>query len=138
MIGNGSNHYQFVSVYDCARAAICAYLKGIPNSAYNLGSQNPPPVRELLAALIKEAGSKSVLVSTPAGLGKLALTALDLIGMPLMDPEQYLIADEDCIVDISRALRELDWTPRHRDEEMLIQAYNEYRRVTRELRPGPY
>jgi dTDP-glucose 4,6-dehydratase len=136
IIGSGTNRYQFISVYDCASAAICAYRKGVPNSAYNLGSETPPSVKHLLTALIAEARSKSVLLKTPAGLAKLALNALDFVGLPLMDPEQYLIADEDNIVDISKAIRELDWTPRYGDEDMLIQAYRDYRAKYRE-RPSP-
>jgi dTDP-glucose 4,6-dehydratase len=127
MIGNGHNHYQFISVFDCASAAIAAYDRGVPNSVYNLGSKNPPTVAELLAALVREAGSRSALLKTPAGLVKLGLNTLELIGLPLMDPEQYLIADEDCIVDVSRGERELGWVPRYNDQDMLIQAYREYR-----------
>jgi dTDP-glucose 4,6-dehydratase len=136
MIGNGTNHYQFISVFDCASAAICAYDKSVPNSVYNLGSKNPPIVTELLMALIKEADTKSVLLKTPAGLVKAALNALEFVGFPLMDPEQYLIADEDCIVDISRGERELGWVPRYSDQDMLIQAYREYRQGKFQARPA--
>ena len=43
--------------------------------------------------------------------------------MPIMDPEQYLIADEMCVLDVSKAERELGWVPQYRDEDMLIAAY---------------
>lgn len=129
LIGNGTNHYQFISVFDCASAAVCAFDKGVPNSVYNLGSKDPPTVTELLRALIEEAGKKSFLLRTPAGIVKLVLNALEYAGLPLMDPEQYLIADEDCVVDISRAETELNWHPRFRDDDMLIQAYREYKQA---------
>ena len=61
-------------------------------------------------------------------LVKPALAALDLVGWPLLDPEQYLIADEDCLVDVSRAERELGWRPRFADDDMLLAAYAEYRK----------
>jgi dTDP-glucose 4,6-dehydratase len=48
MIGAGRNPYQFISVYDCASAAEAGWRAGVPNRAYNLGSLNPPPVRQLL------------------------------------------------------------------------------------------
>jgi dTDP-glucose 4,6-dehydratase len=99
----------------------------MPNSAYNLGSDDPPPVRQLLGDLIRHAGSKSVLLPTPAWAVKRTLDALDLINRPLMDPEQYLIADEVCILDTSKARRELGWTPRYNDSDMLVAAYTEYR-----------
>jgi dTDP-glucose 4,6-dehydratase len=128
MIGSGRNPYQFVSVFDCASAAVCAWKAGVPNEAFNLGSEDPPSVRELLADLIAEAESRSILLPTPAWLVKRALDALDLVNLPLMDPEQYLIADEHCVLDCSKAKRLIGFSPQHRDEDMLKAAYLEYRR----------
>ncbi|MEP9396111.1 NAD(P)-dependent oxidoreductase [Mesorhizobium sp. KR2-14] len=127
MIGSGRNPYQFISVFDCAEAARLAWKAGVPNEAYNLGSLNPPPVRKLLGDLIRSAGSKSILLPTPGWAVKRTLDLLDLINMPIMDPEQYLIADEECVLDVSKGGRELGWVPQYRDEDMLIAAYKEYR-----------
>jgi dTDP-glucose 4,6-dehydratase len=84
-------------------------------------------VRALLGRLIKEARSRSVLVPTPAPLVKFTLSALDRVNLPIMDPEQYLIADEECLLDTSKAKRELGWQPRFNDADMLAAAYREYR-----------
>lgn len=127
MIGSGKNPYQFISVFDCAEAARLGWNAGCPNEAYNLGSLNPPPVRKLLGDLVKHAGSKSLLIPTPGWAVKRTLDMLDLLNMPLMDPEQYLIADEMCVLDVSKGARELGWVPQYRDEDMLIAAYREYR-----------
>ncbi|MEQ1950618.1 NAD(P)-dependent oxidoreductase [Mesorhizobium sp. CN2-181] len=127
MIGSGKNPYQFISVFDCAEAARCAFKAGVPNEAYNLGSLNPPSVRKLLGDLVKHAGSKSILIPTPGWAVKRTLDLLDLMNMPIMDPEQYLIADEDCLLDVSKGKRDLGWVPQYRDEDMLIAAYTEYR-----------
>ncbi|MGL4489648.1 MAG: NAD-dependent epimerase/dehydratase family protein [Rhizobiaceae bacterium] len=127
MIGSGKNPYQFISVFDCASAAYAAFKAGVPNEAYNLGSLNPPSVRKLLGNLIQHAGSKSILIPTPAWAVKRTLDLFDLINMPIMDPEQYLIADEDCLLDVSKGKRDLGWVPQYRDEDMLIAAYVEYR-----------
>ena len=62
-----------------------------------------------------------------AALVKRTLDLLDCVNLPIMDPEQYLIADEDCLLDCSKAKRELGWVPQYRDEDMLIAAYKEYR-----------
>ncbi|MGX1786230.1 NAD-dependent epimerase/dehydratase family protein [Bosea sp. NPDC055332] len=134
MIGSGNNPYQFISVFDCASACIAAWKADFPNSAYNLGSDDPPPVKKLLGDLIRHAGSKSILLPTPASLVKLTLDTLDAINLPIMDPEQYKIADEICILDTAKAKRELGWVPRHRDEDMLLAAYTEYRKAKDELR----
>jgi dTDP-glucose 4,6-dehydratase len=135
MIGSGRNAYQFISVYDCASAAIAGWKAGFPNRVYHLGSDAPPSVRELLGALIRHAGSRSILVPTPGFAVKATLGLLDMLDRPLMDPEQYLIADEFCLRDTSRARRELGWQPRHNDSDMLIAAYAEYRRL-REAQPA--
>ncbi|MGN6584215.1 MAG: NAD-dependent epimerase/dehydratase family protein [Rhizobiaceae bacterium] len=127
MIGSGKNPYQFISVFDCAEAAKLAWKAGVPNEAYNLGSLNPPPVRKLLGDLIRHAGSKSMLLPTPGWAVKRTLDLLDLMNMPIMDPEQYLIADEVCVLDVSKGERDLGWVPQYRDEDMLIAAYSEYR-----------
>lgn len=127
MIGSGRNPYQFISVFDCAEAARLAWKAGVPNEAYNLGSLNPPPVRKLLGDLIRHAGSKSILLPTPGWAVKRTLDLLDLLNMPIMDPEQYLIADEECVLDVSKGERQLGWVPQYRDEDMLIAAYREYR-----------
>ncbi len=127
MIGSGKNPYQFISVFDCASAARAAFMAGVPNEAYNLGSLNPPPVRKLLGDLIRHAGSKSLLIPTPGWAVKRTLDLFDLINMPIMDPEQYLIADEECVLDVSKGKRDLGWAPQYRDEDMLIAAYVEYR-----------
>lgn len=127
MIGSGKNPYQFISVFDCAEAARLAWKAGVPNEAYNLGSLNPPPVKKLLGDLIKFAGSKSILIPTPGWAVKRTLDLLDWMNMPIMDPEQYLIADEDCLLDVSKGKRDLGWVPQYRDEDMLIAAYREYR-----------
>lgn len=127
MIGLGRNPYQFVSVYDCASAARLAWQKGVPNKVYNLGSDDPPPLRELLSRLIREAGSHSVLVPTWAPLVKATLDLLDWLNMPIMDPEQYKIADEVCILDTSAAKRDLGWRATAGDADMLLAAYWDYR-----------
>jgi len=129
MIGSGRNPYQFISVFDCASACVAAWKAGFPNEAYNLGSDDPPPVRKLLGDLIRHAGSKSILLPTPAPLVKLTLDALDAVNLPIMDPEQYKIADEICILDTSKAKRDLGWHPKYRDEDMLLAAYTEYRKA---------
>jgi dTDP-glucose 4,6-dehydratase len=128
MIGSGKQPYQFVSVFDCADAAILAWQAGVPNREYNLGSNNPPSVRELLSMLIASVGSLSMLVPTPAWLVKLTLATLDRLNRPILDPEQYLIADELCILDTKRAKVELGWQPKFNDSDMLIAAYEEYKK----------
>lgn len=127
MIGSGNAPYQFISVYDCAEAARLAGVHGCPNGEFNLGSKNPPSVRQLLGGLIKSAGSKSVLVPTPGFAVKMTLDVFDWLNLPIMDPEQYMIADEHCVRETAACERAFGWQPRHNDIDMLNAAYAEYR-----------
>ncbi|MBY5991868.1 NAD-dependent epimerase/dehydratase family protein [Ferrimonas balearica] len=131
-IGNGRNHYQFISVSDCADACLAAVDNQYPNRAFNLGSAEPPTVNALLRTLIDHAGSRSFLLPTPARLVKGVLAGLDRLGRPLMDPEQYLIADETCVLDICAAQKELGWAPTQDDAQMLIAAFDSYRAARRQ------
>ena len=126
LIGDGSNRYQMVSVFDCASAAMCSARKGVVDGEFNLGSPNPPTVRALLTDLIRQARSKSILISTPAAPIKFALRALDRLNLPLLVPEQFEIADQDYVLDIEPTIRMLDWHPEHTDQDMMHAAYGQY------------
>jgi dTDP-glucose 4,6-dehydratase len=126
LIGNGRNRYQMVSVFDCASAAVCSARKGVVNGEFNLGSADPPSVRDLLGSLIRHAGSRSILVPMPAAPLKSALRLLDRLDLPLLVPEQFEVADKDYVVDIEPTIRMLDWRPRHGDEDMMLEAYRQY------------
>lgn len=125
-IGNGKNCYQMVSVFDCVSATILAIDKGCPNSEYNLGSENAPSTRELLNRLVKSVGSKSLVIPTPGRLVKLVLGILGAIGFEIMYKEQYMIADENYILDVTETVNDLGWIPRYSDQDMIIQAYKEW------------
>lgn len=126
-IGNGKNHYQMVSVFDCVDAVLCAIEKGIPNKEYNLGSKNPPDITTLLKRVVKYAGSHSIVVHTPGKLVKWVLAILDKTGLSIMYPEQFMIADEEYVLDISDTENDLGWSPRYTDENMLEEAYRIYK-----------
>ena len=126
LIGNGSNRYQMISVFDCASAAIASAKKGVINGEYNLGSESPPTVKNLLSGLIDRVGSKSLLVPTPASFVKFTLRTLDRMDLSLMVPEQFEIADTDYVVDISNTKSDLEWAPQYTDESMFNKAYDDF------------
>lgn len=128
-IGNGHNHYQMISVFDCVSAVLCAIEKGIPNKEYNLGSENAPDVRTLLQNTIKQAGKHSFVIPTPGKIVKAVLRLLDNIGLTLMYPEQFMIADEEYILDITETKNDLTWQPRYNDADMLADAYKMYKDI---------
>ena len=128
LIGDGTNHFQMISVFDCVSAIEAALDHDVPDDVFNLGSIDPPTVRELLGDVISRAGSRSRLAPLPAGPVKGALTLLDALGLPLLYAEQFKIADESYLVDITRTISALKWRPRYDDVDMVTAAYADFRR----------
>lgn len=130
MIGSGRNRYQMVSVEDCARAALRAVELGCPPGPFNLGSTAPPTTRELLSAVIRHAGSRSVLVPTPAVALRGVLGMLDTLGATLLYPEQFTIADKDVLLDTTMAREVLGWAPSRDDISAMTAAYDHFLETT--------
>lgn len=130
LIGDGRNRFQFISVSDCARASIMSVRRRIPNTEINLGSADPPRVYDLLSQLIDRANSRSALIRTPGSFLKAVLRLLHALTISPMDPEQFMIADHDIVLDINRAREVLGWTPKDSDGDMLFAAYDTYRRAS--------
>lgn len=130
-IGSGNNCYQMVAVADCASATILAVEKECPNKEFNLGSKNPPKVKDLLKNVARRAGSKSLIVPTWGKAVKLTLALLGKIGLEIMYKEQYMIADENYLIDISQTEKELGWHPKFNDTDMLLDAYQMYKQANK-------
>lgn len=126
LIGNGKNCYQMVSVFDVVDAIILAIQNNFPNKEYNLGSKNPPQVKELLLSLIKECRSKSFLIPTPGTVVKIILNLISCFGIEVMYKEQYKIADVDYLLDTSSTEKDLGWNPKFNDTDMMKEAYQEF------------
>lgn len=125
-IGSGQNCYQMISVFDCVSAVVCAIQKGCPNHEYNLGSEHAPSTRELLKNLVRSVNSKSIVIPTPGKLVKLVLGILGKLGIEIMYKEQYMIADENYVLDVEETVKDLDWHPKYNDQDMIIQAYMDW------------
>jgi len=125
VFGPGHHRYQMVAVADVASA--CAMALARPcDGVLNLGSDDPPTVRELLGDLCRRAGTTSRIVSMPCGAANAALWALHAVRLAPLSPEQFRIAGADYVLDTTRAREQLGWRPRFSDAEMLWQAYRAY------------
>lgn len=129
IIGRGQNRFQFVGVSDCAKASIMAARLGCPVGIFNLGSLNPPTTQSLLNDFIHSVGSRSKVIPVPSFLIKSALECLNFLKLSPMDPEQYRIADKDIVVDIQKAQNLLGWIPEEDDLDMLLSAFETYRKL---------
>ncbi len=126
-IGNGKNCYQMISVFDCVSATKLAIEKGCPNKEFNLGSDNAPTTHDLLKNLANQVDSRSIVIPTPGKLVKATLGILATLGLEIMYKEQYMIADENYILDITETTKELGWKPQFNDQDMIVEAYKEWK-----------
>ena len=131
MIGNGDNVFQFVSVKDCAQASVIAANKGCPSGIFNLSSDNSPSVKDLLSRLIEYAGSKSSLLPMPAVAVQSVLEILNFFKIAPMDKEQFRIANQNIVLSTVKAKEILGWHPKYNDIDMLVVAFEDFCRVTK-------
>lgn len=127
MIGSGNNHYQMVSVKDCSKAIIKAIERNIPNAEFNLGSKNPPKVKDLLKSLIRTNNSNSILIPTWGAGVKAAIKVFALCGIRIMYKEQYSIADKNYLLSTEFAEKELGWVPEYNDSDMMRNAFESFK-----------
>ena len=126
LIGSGRNCYQFISVYDCVDALIEFHKQDHSCGIYNLGSVNPPRVADLIKFIIKEVNSRSFIVPTWGKGSKTILSFLDTINLTLLYPEQFMIADQNYVLDIRELTEDLNIHPKFNDKDMLLEAYRTY------------
>ncbi|UQR61349.1 NAD(P)-dependent oxidoreductase [Bradyrhizobium sp. C-145] len=128
LIGAGKNRYQLVAVEDCVAAALAAVDAHCPLGPFNLGSDDPPIVKDLLGELIRRAGSKSILLPIPALVLQPALWLLDRAGMTLLYPEQFTVANIDYVLSTESVTECLGWKPLKNDTDIIFEAYTEFLR----------
>jgi len=127
VLGDGSNRYQLLAVQDLVEAIVrAADAEGVAGEAINVGAGQFGTVRSDLQALIDHAGSRSRLTPVPVRPAELALRALELLRLSPLAEWHYRTAHRDSFVDISKAERLLDFTPRRSNEQALIETYDWY------------
>lgn len=120
IIGKGNNRYQMLSVFDMWSAienAISQKLHGV----YNLGSDNPETLNVLLPKILESLGKRNPILRLPKSLTERSLLILDQIGVSPLAPEQFLIAGQNCLLDITK-MKGTGWSPKFSDEAMLTEA----------------
>jgi len=120
IIGNGSNRYQMISVFDLWNA-IDTCISKKARGVFNVGSRNPPPINDLFKCVLVDLGKNTKVVHLPKRITELCLSFLDLFGFSPLAPEQFMIAGRDCVLD-TKKIEELGWSPHHSDREMLTQS----------------
>lgn len=125
VLGKGDNIYQFVHCDDLADACIRAGDRAGP-ATYNIGTDRYCTMRETLEGLVRHAGSRSRVVSLPAGPVTALMKATSALGLSPLGPYHALMYGRSMYFDISREKAELRWQPRYGNVEMFCDSYDWY------------
>jgi dTDP-glucose 4,6-dehydratase len=123
IFGRGDNRYQLVSKKDVA-VAIWNSVNLRRAGIFNLGSDNPPTVRDLISSTILFQRSRSIIVRIPNRFSLVLLRLLDKLGVSPLSPEQFEIAGIDYVLDTSDTKTLLDWQPTKSDFDILRESLN--------------
>jgi nucleoside-diphosphate-sugar epimerase len=126
VLGGGTNRYQLLAVADLVDAVVRAAEADVAGETLNVGAREFGTVRDDIEALIAHAGSRSRVTPVPARPAELVLRGLELARLSPLAEWHYKTAHRDSFVDISKAQRLLDWTPRLSNAEALIETYDWY------------
>jgi nucleoside-diphosphate-sugar epimerase len=132
VLGRGDNRYQFVHATDLADACLRAADRAGP-AVYNIGAVDFGTMRETLEALVAHAATGSRVRSLPAAPARFAMRALAQMGLAPFAPYHWLLYSESLYFDTTKARTELDWTPVHSNESMLIESYEWFLRHRSEV-----
>jgi nucleoside-diphosphate-sugar epimerase len=125
VLGKGDNLYQFVHADDLADACVRAAARPGP-AAYNIGAASFGTMRETLDGLIAHAKTGSRVVSLPMAPAVALMKLTSALGLSPLGAYHSLMYGRSMYFDISRAQRELGWTPRYDNVEMFRQSYDWY------------
>lgn len=125
---DGGNMYQFVHADDLAEACLRAAAR--PGAAiYNIGAERFGSMRQTLEGLLAHAGTRSRLRSVPMWLFVPLMHAASALRLSPLAPYHSLMYGRSLYFDITKARRELEWTPCYGNVEMLCESYDWYCRL---------
>jgi nucleoside-diphosphate-sugar epimerase len=112
VLGRGHNRYQLLAVEDLVEAVVRSAVADVAGETLNVGAQEFGTVRSDLQALIDHAGSRSRLTPVPVKPAEAILRALELLRVSPLAEWHYRTAHRDSYVDVSKAERLLQFSPR--------------------------
>jgi nucleoside-diphosphate-sugar epimerase len=124
ILGKGKNKIQMVSVHDIVEAALLAENHKRSGAIFNIGSDNVPELKTQFKSIITHANSKSLVIPLPAKLTKLGLALLYKLKLSPLLPEHYYVLDQNSMLDIEKAKKELGWKPKYDNINMMSETFD--------------
>jgi len=125
VLDDGNNRYQFIHADDLAEACILAGNRTGAN-AFNFGAISFGTMREALEHLCLYAGTGSRVKSLPSWLVVPAMNIFSRLGLSPLGPYHSLMYGRPMYFDVSKAARELAWSPQYSSNAMFVESYAWY------------
>jgi nucleoside-diphosphate-sugar epimerase len=123
--GPGTNRIQFLHVRDFVRAVRLASQR--PGAGlYNIGAERFGTLREDLQQLAEAAATGSRVSACPRWLALGVMKALAALRLSPVVPYQFLLYAHDIYFDVEPAKKELGWSSKYSNAEMMIESYRWY------------
>jgi len=127
LVGGGNNRFQMVSGRDLAAATIAASeTEAAVGEIYNIGTDEFGTMRQAYLDLIEYAGTSSTCLGLPRVPTKFGMWVLDAVGQSPLTTFHYKTIDKDFYFDISKARRDLEWTPQDSNADCMRRGYEWY------------
>ena len=128
LLGDGKNRYQLLEVTDLVDSVMKSIRAKIKGDDYNIGATDFSTVEHDVGALCRHAnsGSKTMPVATMTNVAKNCLRVMETFHLSPLYKWVYETCDQDSFVDVSKAMRQLKWTPKYSNEKMLCDTYDWY------------
>ena len=125
VLGDGSNKYQFVDVWDvCSALEKASHLTGF--DVYNIGADNILTLRELYEGVIRFAHSSSKIVGIPYGISMFFMALLDKLNLSPLGVYQYSMIGRSIYFDTTKIKTKLHWTAKMTNLDTFIENYKWY------------
>lgn len=133
VLGRGDNRFQLVHADDLADLCLRAAERPGP-AVYLGGATRFGTMRQLLEGLVRHAGSVSPVRSLPLAPAAAAMKLSGRLGLTPLADYHALMYGRELYFDVSDAERELGWSPRFSNDEMIADSYEYYLAHREEIR----
>lgn len=122
VLDGGRNTYQFVHAEDLAAAILLAARRPGP-ATYNVGAERFGTMAAAIGAVCEHAGTGARVRSLPKRPTSLAMQASAALRLTPFGPYHWIMYGESLWFDVEPVRRELGWSAKWSNEEMLVDSY---------------
>lgn len=133
ILGSGKNKYQLLSLSDLATAFYLAALSPTTNTIYNLGTKEYTTLRKDLQTIIRFDKAPSTITSLLPQLFIPLLSLLYLLSASPFAKRHVVLLSYPVYTSIIKAEKELSWTPKKSNKELLLEGYLWYKKNRKKI-----